>query len=243
VEVKDLTLQKTYHFSDRDNTVKQVAKGREETAAKIDRDDDKFFLSDQEITTYLEESLILKKDVTPEAKEEIMADFKLALQDKGKEVRDIYPSYEEVVNDLKSLEAKYPDLAKVVKLNDKPTADGRDIIALKISKGVQGDTSTKVGVIISGVHHAREWAGAVASQNTAHYLLENYATDEKVKRRVDNAEIWIVPLVNPDGYEYSRNEDRYWRKDREPFEKNGRITYGIDPNRNYWDGKKENYRL
>ncbi|NIS20966.1 MAG: zinc carboxypeptidase, partial [Thermoplasmata archaeon] len=62
---------------------------------------------------------------------------------------------------------------------------------------------------------------------------------------VDNREIWIVPFVNPDGYEYSRellasgatSEDQLWRKNREPnYQDWGGaegLTYGVDLNRNY----------
>lgn len=52
-----------------------------------------------------------------------------------------------------------------------------------------------------------------------------------------DAEIWVVPIVNPDGYEYSRNEDNWWRKNRAPVGTDacGQATdaIGTDLNRNY----------
>jgi murein tripeptide amidase MpaA len=54
---------------------------------------------------------------------------------------------------------------------------------------------------------------------------------------MDHSEIWIVPLVNPDGLEYSIHSYRYWRKNRRD---NGDGSWGVDINRNYgyawaWD--------
>jgi murein tripeptide amidase MpaA len=62
------------------------------------------------------------------------------------------------------------------------------------------------------------------------YLAENYALDPDVRRLVDAAAIWIVPLVNPDGLEYSIQTYRYWRKNRRD---NGGGSFGVDLNRNY----------
>ena len=62
------------------------------------------------------------------------------------------------------------------------------------------------------------------------YLAEHYASDPAVRRFVDQSEIWIVPLVNPDGLEYTLHGYRLWRKNRRD---NGGGDYGVDLNRNY----------
>ena len=64
----------------------------------------------------------------------------------------------------------------------------------------------------------------------AHYLVNNFQTDPEVKHLVDNCEIWIVPVVNPDGYVYTWTKDRLWRKNRRD---NGNGMFGVDLNRNY----------
>ena len=64
----------------------------------------------------------------------------------------------------------------------------------------------------------------------AKLLTDNYYTNPDIKALVDNSEIWIVPIVNPDGLEYSIYVYRYWRKNRRD---NGDGTYGVDLNRNY----------
>ena len=47
---------------------------------------------------------------------------------------------------------------------------------------------------------------------------------------LSEGEIWVVPMVNPDGHEHSRSEERLWRKNRRA---NPDGSYGVDPNRNY----------
>jgi len=84
--------------------------------------------------------------------------------------------------------------------------------------------------VFLGCHHAREWISVEVPLYIAQYLADNYETDAEVKHLVDNCEIWIVPVVNPDGYEYSRTRDRMWRKNRRD---NGDGTFGVDLNRNY----------
>jgi len=62
------------------------------------------------------------------------------------------------------------------------------------------------------------------------YLLSNYDKDEKVKNWIDNFEILIIPVINPDGFEYTINYDRMWRKNRVVNYDGSR---GVDINRNY----------
>ena len=55
------------------------------------------------------------------------------------------------------------------------------------------------------------------------------ATREMVKLDLDKYDYWLIPVINPDGYEYTHTTDRLWRKTR------SRSSYclGVDPNRNY----------
>jgi murein tripeptide amidase MpaA len=145
-----------------------------------------------------------------------------------------FHSYPELERDLMALADTYPELAQVIDIGD--SLEMRNIYALKISDNVMMQEN-EASVIFLGCHHAREWISVEVSYLLGKYLVENYATDVEVKRLVDNCEIWIVPLVNPDGLEYSIHFYRYWRKN---LRNNGDGTYGIDLNRNYgynwgWD--------
>ncbi len=68
--------------------------------------------------------------------------------------------------------------------------------------GKQRDGS-KVGVFLYCQQHAREWATSLTCLETAEQLLRNYATDAATRDLVDNLDIFILPMANPDGAHYS----------------------------------------
>ncbi|MCE1245293.1 MAG: hypothetical protein LWY06_01480 [Firmicutes bacterium] len=115
-------------------------------------------------------------------------------------------------------------------------------------------SNEKPGVVITGLHHAREWIALEVPLYAATTMLETCATDPAMQKRVDNAVTYFVPLVNPDGYEYARTKDPWWRKNREPvnpapangpkeFEGERGKGIGVDLNRNYLDSRPENFHM
>ena len=143
-----------------------------------------------------------------------------------------YRNLAEANADLLALESS--GLAAVYDIGD--TVEGRDILAVKISDNVLTDED-EPEIFFCGCHHAREWISVEVPLRLAEYLVSEYATDPDVKQLVDGGEIWICPIVNPDGYLYSWEDYRYWRKNRRD---NLDGSYGVDPNRNYgymWGGE------
>jgi carboxypeptidase T len=138
-----------------------------------------------------------------------------------------YHSYKELEADLLALQQKNPAIAKVFDLGD--SLERRHIYGLKISDNVEREEN-QAQVLILGCHHAREWISVEVPFLFGKHLVESYATDPEVKRLVDRSEIWIIPLVNPDGLEYTIHTYRYWRKNRRD---NGGEQFGVDLNRNY----------
>jgi len=136
-----------------------------------------------------------------------------------------YHSHDEVIASLTALEDS--GIARTYIIGN--THEGRDIWAVKISDYPSEDEG-EPGALFLGCHHAREWISVEVPLYIAQYLTDNYYIDKDVKHLVDNCEIWIVPVVNPDGYECSRITDRLWRKNRRD---NGDGTFGVDLNRNY----------
>lgn len=139
-----------------------------------------------------------------------------------------YHSYAELEAALLALEAAFPNLAKVFDIGD--SHEMRNIYALKVSDNVLTDEAHEAEVLITGCHHAREWISVEVPYYVARYLLENYSTDAHIRNLVNQCQVWFVPIVNPDGLEYSIHFYRYWRKNMRDNE-NG--TFGVDPNRNY----------
>ncbi|MBN1939208.1 MAG: zinc carboxypeptidase [Candidatus Aminicenantes bacterium] len=138
-----------------------------------------------------------------------------------------YHTHQELEDDLYALEAGYPGLAKVVTIGY--SLENRTILALKVSDNVEADEG-EPGAIFLGCHHAREWISVEVPFLFGKHLLEHYTSDPEVRRLVDSAEIWVVPMVNPDGHDFSVRVYRYWRKNRR---QNSNGTFGVDPNRNY----------
>lgn len=82
--------------------------------------------------------------------------------------------------------------------------------------------------------HAREWISTATVLYIINELVENRDSLEKEFSDVD---FHIVPLMNPDGYEYSHESERLWRKNRR--RSFGAFCMGTDLNRNWayeWGG-------
>lgn len=159
-----------------------------------------------------------------------------------------YNHYFEIVSKLHQLAEEHSSIAKMVELNPL-TEGGIPIWAIKISDNVEAKENEQ-RVLFIGTHHAREWISSEVPRLLADHLVKSYDSDARVKTLIDNVEIWIVAVLNPDGHTFSWVEDqdgedihRQWRKNRRDngllcdlFE-NGR---GVDLNRNYgsstWGG-------
>ena len=141
-----------------------------------------------------------------------------------------YHTYPEIVQAMMDLEES--GIAKVYDIGD--TIEERDILALKISDNPEIEEN-ELEVLFLGTHHAREWIAAEVPLYIAQQLVNLYNSDPNIRNLVDDRQIWIVPVVNPDGFIYSWENERLWRKNRRYngfFENRGDI-YGVDLNRNY----------
>ncbi len=144
-----------------------------------------------------------------------------------------YHDYYETETGLYELENRFPGKAHVFSIGQ--SIEGREIFAIKISDNVLVDEGTDKGftepnVFIIGCHHAREWISVEIPLLFARYVLEQYPMNEEVKRIIEGSQIFIVPILNPDGLEFSINSYRFWRKNRRY---NGNLCWGVDLNRNY----------
>ena len=140
----------------------------------------------------------------------------------------------EVLSELDSMVMLYPNLITAKQpVSTQTTIEGRPIYFVKISKN-PNTSESEPKVFYNGLTHAREGAGMQQLIFYMWYLLENYATDPEVKYLVDNLELYFIPVMNPDGYEF--NHSSYpigggpWRKNRRD---NGNGERGVDLNRNY----------
>ncbi len=143
-----------------------------------------------------------------------------------------YHTYAETEAAIDSLATLFPTLTRVDTLGT--SVEGRLIRGIKISDNAAIDEE-ETEVLIIGCHHARELMSVEVPLLFAEYLLDNYGTSTQVTTLVDEREIWIVPILNPDGHVYVQNNHSgdwwtWWRKNRRD---NGDGTFGVDLNRNY----------
>jgi len=147
---------------------------------------------------------------------------------------DNYRRYAEIVTELKSLNTRFPSLTKFVPSIGK-SVEGRDIPAIHVSNlGFKNASVPRI--FFEGGQHAREWIGPATVMYQLTQLLENYGKDALVTQFLNTLEFVIVPLSNPDGYEYAWTNERLWRKNRK---KNTGGSFGVDLNRNWnshWGG-------
>ncbi len=170
---------------------------------------------------------------------------RLAFEQTGKTLNDIIPtpsafevkftfggyySYDEMTDAINVLVAAYPTIAQKTSIGK--SVQNRDIWCVKISDNVAVDETNEPEVLFMGLQHAREAIGGSSMIFFMQYLCENYTKDSRIRDLVDNREIFIVPCVNPDGWEFNRSTGAgsSWRKNRR---NNGSGNYGVDLNRNY----------
>jgi len=103
--------------------------------------------------------------------------------------------------------------------------EGRTLTGIAIN----GGTSLPAVWVDSNIH-AREWISSATVLYIIDQILTGTSADAQFMR--NNYRWYIVPNLNPDGYEYTWTNDRLWRKTRSPNA--GSICVGTDPNRN-WD--------
>jgi carboxypeptidase T len=143
-------------------------------------------------------------------------------------------TYQELLDNLDSMAAKYPSLITVrAPVSSDTTFEGRPLYYVKISDN-PSSAETEPQVLYTSLHHAREAASLSQLIYYMWYLLENYGTNAEVTYLVNNLEIYFIPCVNPDGYIYNEITNPagggMWRKNRVDNEDG---TFGVDLNRNY----------
>jgi Zinc carboxypeptidase/Immune inhibitor A peptidase M6 len=137
--------------------------------------------------------------------------------------------------EYEQIAADNPDITKLVVIGQ--TVQGQDIIALKVARKASRERDgSKPATLFVSAQHAREWITPEMNRRLVHYIVDNYRSNQTIKRLVNTTELWFVPVANPDGYDFTFQPDqRLWRKNLADNDGDGQITGvdGVDPNRNY----------
>ena len=155
-----------------------------------------------------------------------------------------YFSMPEVLDQLDIMAFLYPNLISVRKpIGDFKTWENNSIFWVKISDQPETDEN-EPEVLYTGLHHARELISVSQTIYYMWYLLENYDKDPMIKQIIDHTELYFVPVLNPDGYNYNvigydPEEDVFTRNHRKNMRDNDDSGFfepdndGVDLNRNY----------
>jgi hypothetical protein len=132
-----------------------------------------------------------------------------------------FTSYDDLTTQMADIEFLYPEIAQLYDIGQ--SVQGRSIWALKITDN-PSVKEFEPKIRICGAHHGNELMSVEMPLLLAWYLVENYQTDPYIEDLVNNREIWIIPMVNPDGRESMSRVN----------------ANGVDINRDYgymWDGE------
>lgn len=110
---------------------------------------------------------------------------------------DYYHNYEKTSVFLADLETLYPDYVKVFSIGT--SVENRDIFCIRITN--ESITEDKYSCLIDGCIHGCEWEAGESCLYLSEYLLINAESNNSIKKILDNSEIYIVPLLNPDSRE------------------------------------------
>lgn len=208
----------------------------------------------QEVLNILDENMlkynITQKDIQKDIDHEKVVDMKskkhLARLRKLIQHNLTWNSYHdqpEFESFYRYLEHKFGNIVKLKTIGK--THEGRDITLIKICSS--GECGKKPTIMVEGGIHAREWVSPASTLWITDRIVHLIRDEKPLFKSVD---WYIVPLLNPDGYAYSRTTDRLWRKNRSPNkdcpkEQNDKC-YGVDLNRNFdfqWDHDKNHKDL
>jgi carboxypeptidase T len=143
----------------------------------------------------------------------------------------LYHTYDEMTELLQSLVVNHSDIMTLSSIGK--TYEGRDIWLVELSDNVTKEEN-EPGVLFMGAHHGNEKPSYEVCIYFIEYMVEQYenTSQTEIRNAIDTTQIYIIPMVNPDGVEAGT------RKNRDPnhgsFGYNTEITsIGVDLNRNF----------
>jgi hypothetical protein len=134
------------------------------------------------------------------------------------------------------LASRYPEIVKEETIGQ--SVLGQPIKAYKITEGARyARDGAKPVTLFESTQHAREWISAEVNRRLFAWFID-HRRDRDIKRLLRGNEVWFIPMMNPDGYDYTftAKGTRLWRKNLRDVNGDGVIDPahdGVDPNRNW----------
>lgn len=113
-----------------------------------------------------------------------------------------------IENYLRNLVTRFPE--KVIVSSFGKSFEKRNLTLVRISESLISHKNatrrrnrSKPVIYIQGGIHAREWISPATVIYLVNYFTQFSDSDPTIKRLLNYFEFWFVPIVNPDGYEYT----------------------------------------
>ncbi|XP_014786221.1 carboxypeptidase D [Octopus bimaculoides] len=118
-----------------------------------------------------------------------------------------YHNYDEMTTFLKKSVQIYPNLARLHELGK--SVENRTLWALEISESVGVAVPGKPKLKLVANIHGNEAVGRELLLRLAWYLLQNYNSTgiDRISQLLKNAYIYLMPSMNPDGFEKAKEGD------------------------------------
>uniref|UniRef100_A0A671KXV9 Carboxypeptidase D-like n=1 Tax=Sinocyclocheilus anshuiensis TaxID=1608454 RepID=A0A671KXV9_9TELE len=139
---------------------------------------------------------------TPSQRDSINSDEQ---RDQGPETYSEYYNYDQLTDLLKSLAQKYANIANLTSIGR--SVENRELWVMRVTRDPTADVPGKPKFKYVGNMHGDETVSRQVLIYLLEYLLEKYGEEPRVTELVDSTDIYIMPSMNPDGFEKSKEGD------------------------------------
>lgn len=166
---------------------------------KIDKDYTYAYANKNQFSSFYKLQIPFEKLTPPSLlvpESEIVMKDVITLKKGEKATWNYFPTYSAYLSLMQQFKTNYPNICKIDTIGT--SVEGRLLLVAKISDNVNTDESEPEFFYTSSMH-GDETTGYVLLLHFIDYLLSNYGTIPRITNIVNNMEIYINPLANPDG--------------------------------------------
>ncbi|KAF9870849.1 zinc carboxypeptidase [Colletotrichum karsti] len=115
---------------------------------------------------------------------------------------------------MRLTEAMFSPITELISIGK--SFEGRDIPALRVGvKTHRKSAEKRKTVVVTGGMHAREWISTTTTNYVAWSFITSFGKEPMITKLLEHFDFVFIPVVNPDGVEYTWQVDRLWRKSRQ----------------------------